>query len=239
MTQPDEAAVVRRTYTHARRFQQWVRWVMGWQLPVALQAAQFIGAGATLVLLVQTRQLWAAALGWQAQTLVLLCGPAVVMGVIRLLPRDGTGPVAVAAGLAALATSPRRGRRAGRPAPAPRPHRIPATYSVTLTPVPAVAVAETAVVPIAVAVPAAEAPEPAAAAGVPVPVARAGGERVEAPAGRARLVSVAELTRAAEALAAGQFRDTAADAAGDSGWDQTEHEDDEQLAATTKVVRTA
>ncbi len=198
----DEEVIVRRTYTRARRFTQWVRWIMGWQLPVALQAAQFVTGAATLILLVQSRPSWGASLPWWVQILLILGLPMMVAIATRYLRTDGTGPTAMAAGLLSLATAPTRGRRNGKTVAAARARRIPAAYSLL-----ADLAADPATGAAGSAWPAGGADRPHVAVSDPSrgPGAGLTGTAAAVALG-ARRVSVAELTRAAEALAAGQFR---------------------------------
>ena len=209
----EDEVVIRRTYTRARRFTQWVRWIMGYQLPVALQAAQFVTGVGTLALLIQTRAYWAGVMPWSLQILLILGLPVAVGVATRYLRTDGTGPAAVAAGLLSLATAPIRGRVNGRTLTLPRPHRVPAFYSVLVDLDNLAHAGETAAAtrwPGSLAAPLttpAAAPEPPHAPhrrpGVAAPV---GARAAAAVAPRPRLVSVAELTRAAAALADGEFR---------------------------------
>jgi hypothetical protein len=191
----EDEVIVRRTYTRARRFTQWVRWIMGYQLPVALQAAQFVTGVGTLALLIQTRAYWAGGMPWSLQILLILGLPVAVGVATRYLRTDGTGPAAVAAGLLSLATAPIRGRVNGRTLTLPRPHRAPAFYSVLID-----------IDELARAADAAAATRwpgsPAAPATTPGPRRAPAAAIAPGP----RLVSVAELTRAAAALAGGEFR---------------------------------
>jgi hypothetical protein len=212
----EDEVIVRRTYTRARRFTQWVRWIMGYQLPVALQAAQFVTGVGTLALLIQTRAYWAGGMPWSLQILLILGLPVAVGVATRYLRTDGTGPAAVAAGLLSLATAPVRGRVNGRTLTLPRPHRAPAFYSVLIDIDELARVADAAAAIRWPGSPAAPGTTPAtttssaaAPASAPRRPASAPGPRRATAAATApgpRLVSVAELTRAAAALANGEFR---------------------------------
>ncbi|MFC0429941.1 hypothetical protein [Kutzneria buriramensis] len=211
----EDEVIVRRTYTRARRFTQWVRWVMGYQLPVALQAAQFVTGVGTLALLIQTRAYWAGGMPWSLQILLILGLPVAVGVATRYLRTDGTGPAAVAAGLLSLATAPISGRVNGRTLTLPRAHRAPAFYSVLIDIDELARVADAAAATRWPGSPAAPATTPtattssaAAPAGAPHRASAPGPRRAPAAATAPgpRLVSVAELTRAATALANGEFR---------------------------------
>lgn len=202
----DEEQIIRHTYTRARRFTQWVRWIMGWQLPIALQAAQFVTGAATLVLLIQTRSTWGSSLPWWLQITLIITLPTVVAIATRYLRTDGTGPAAVFAGLVTLVIAPVRGRQNGKTVRSPRAHRIPTVCSLRIDLLDEQEVGTTWSAEFADELEERR-PEPAVLERQRVRPTQPRRATAPAAATAGRALSVAEITRAAQALAEGQFRE--------------------------------
>ena len=109
-----EDSVACRSYTHARRYPWVIGKIGGWNLPTQLSLAQLAAMGTGLLLVVQTRGLWAH-LPRMANLLVETAVPGTCGWATRHLRIEGRTPVRALAGLAAYAATPPLGRAQGRP----------------------------------------------------------------------------------------------------------------------------
>jgi hypothetical protein len=103
-----------RSYTHARRYPWVIGKIGGWQLPTQLTPVQLAALGATLLLLVHTRSLWAH-LPRMLDLLVELALPVGSTWAVRHLRMEGRAPLRALCGLAVFVATPRAGRLRGRP----------------------------------------------------------------------------------------------------------------------------
>lgn len=118
---PDEIAC--RSYTHARRYPWVIGSIGGWQLPTQLSLSQLAAMGLTLLMLVQTRGLWAHLprmlnLGVEAAL------PVAAGWGARHLRIEGRSPGRALLGLASYLSCPRQGRIHGRAVRRPGPVRV-------------------------------------------------------------------------------------------------------------------
>jgi hypothetical protein len=115
-----DATLPCRSYTHARRYPWVIGKVGGWQLPTQLTLAQLGAIGATLFVLVETRELWAH-LPRLANLLVEITLPCVAAWAARHLRVEGRSPLSALAGLVGYLATPRLGQVQGRRHRDPRP----------------------------------------------------------------------------------------------------------------------
>ena len=120
-----------QSYTHALRHPIIIGRVAGWRLPWALSVTQLGAVGATAVVLLATRPVWAHLGG--VGNLVLFC---LFVGGAGWAARhwriEGRSPIVAAAGIISVALLPaRRSTRNGRPVRAPRPVRGSAPMTVS------------------------------------------------------------------------------------------------------------
>ncbi|HEU5001269.1 MAG TPA: TcpE family conjugal transfer membrane protein [Actinomycetota bacterium] len=127
---PDEIAC--RSYTHARRYPWVIGSIGGWQLPTQLSLSQLAAMGLTLLVLVQTRALWAH-LPRMGNLLVEVSLPAVAAWGARHLQVEGRSPVRALLGALMYLSFPRAGRIHGRPRRNPGPVRLTARLPVQPT----------------------------------------------------------------------------------------------------------
>ena len=111
---PTEDGVACRSYTHARRYPWVIGKIGGWNLPTQLSLAQLAAMGTGLLLVVQTRGLWAH-LPRMANLLVETAVPGTCGWATRHLRIEGRTPFRALAGLAAYLATPPLGRAQGRP----------------------------------------------------------------------------------------------------------------------------
>jgi len=122
-----------RSYTHARRYPWVIGKIGGWQLPTQLSPAQLAALGATLLVLVQTRSLWAH-LPRMLNLLVEIALPAGSAWAVRHLRMEGRTPLRALCGLAVYLATPRLGRLQGRPYRDPRACLVTSRLFVRTTP---------------------------------------------------------------------------------------------------------
>ena len=130
---PTEDGVACRSYTHARRYPWVIGKIGGWQLPTQLSPAQLAALGATLLVLVQTRSLWAH-LPRMLNLLVEIALPAGSAWAVRHLRMEGRTPLRALCGLAAYLATPRLGRLQGRHYRDPRACLVTSRLFVTTGP---------------------------------------------------------------------------------------------------------
>jgi TcpE family len=109
-----EESVACRSYTHARRYPWVIGKIGGWNLPTQLSLPQLAAMGTGLLLVVQTRGLWAH-LPRVANLLVEIAVPGACGWATRHLRIEGRAPFRALAGLAAYLAAPPLGRAQGRP----------------------------------------------------------------------------------------------------------------------------
>lgn len=118
----DPAPVVFMSYTHALRHPVIIGHVAGWRLPWALSASQLGAVAAAAVTMLATKAVWAHLGG--VGNMVLFC---LVVGASGWVARhwriEGRSPLRYAVSVAAVAVTPRRGVRNGRPIRRGRPIR--------------------------------------------------------------------------------------------------------------------
>jgi hypothetical protein len=108
------------SYTHARRHPMVLGKIGGWSPPIQLSAAQIIVLVAGYATLAWTWELWARGPG-ALNFVVMAVGPWVPTWALRAVRIEGRDVLRTGLGLAAYASAPRRGCRAGRPVRAARP----------------------------------------------------------------------------------------------------------------------
>ena len=96
-----EDSVACRSYTHARRYPWVIGKIGGWDLPTQLSLTQLAAMGTGLLLVVQTRGLWAH-LPRMANLLVEIVAPGTCGWATRHLRIEGRAPFRALAGLAAI-----------------------------------------------------------------------------------------------------------------------------------------
>jgi len=132
MVEPAVGEVIHfQSYTHALRHPIIIGRVAGWRLPWALSVTQLGAVGATAVVLLATRPVWAHLGG--VGNLVLF---SLIVGGAGWAARhwriEGRSPIAAAAGIISVALLPaRRSTSNGRPVRAPRPVRGSAPVTVS------------------------------------------------------------------------------------------------------------
>jgi hypothetical protein len=109
-----EEGVACRSYTHARRYPWVIGKIGGWQLPTQLSLVQLAAMGIGLVVVVQTRRLWAH-LPRAVNLLIEIAVPGVCGWATRHLRLEGRTPLRALGGLAAYLATPPLGRVQGRP----------------------------------------------------------------------------------------------------------------------------
>ena len=109
-----EDSVACRSYTHARRYPWVIGKIGGWNLPTQVSLAQLAAMGTGLLLVVQTRGLWAH-LPRMANLLVEIVVPGMCGWATRHLRIEGRAPFRALAGLASYLAAPPLGRAQGRP----------------------------------------------------------------------------------------------------------------------------
>jgi hypothetical protein len=109
-----EDCILCRSYTHARRYPWVIGKIGGWHLPTQLSLAQLAAMGAGLLVVLQTRGLWAH-LPRMANLLVEIAVPGACGWATRHLRLEGRTPFRALAGLGAYLATPPLGRVQGRP----------------------------------------------------------------------------------------------------------------------------
>ncbi|MEA2566010.1 MAG: hypothetical protein QOD49_1187 [Actinomycetota bacterium] len=109
-----EECVVCRSYTHARRYPWVIGKIGGWHLPTQLSLVQLAAMGIGLLVVVETRGLWAH-LPRVANLLTEIAVPGACGWATRHLRLEGRTPLRALGGLAAYLATPPLGRVQGRP----------------------------------------------------------------------------------------------------------------------------
>lgn len=113
----DEAEVICRTYTHARRHPKVVGIIGGWRSPWPSTNAQMGVLLGTAIVLVKTRPLWGLVVPAPLQFLIVVGLPIAGWWAVRFARVEGREPARAALGALNYATRPRGGSVDGRPAP--------------------------------------------------------------------------------------------------------------------------
>lgn len=111
------APVACASYTHARRHPKVLGKIGGWAPPVQLSLVQLATFASTATVLVMAWDWWA---GWMPPVLrlvVIVSAPSLAAWAVRRSRVEGRSLVRTAAGFMTLASQPRTGTLAGRPAP--------------------------------------------------------------------------------------------------------------------------
>ena len=123
-----------QSYTHALRHPIIIGRVAGWRLPWALSVTQLGAVGATAVVLLATRPVWAH-LGSVGNLVLFSLFVGCTGWAARHWRIEGRSPIAAAAGILSVALLPaRRSTRNGLPVRARRPGRGSAPVMVSALP---------------------------------------------------------------------------------------------------------
>jgi hypothetical protein len=109
-----EEGVACRSYTHARRYPWVIGKIGGWHLPTQLSLVQLGAMAIGLVVVVNTRGLWAH-LPRAANLVIEIAVPGACGWATRHLRLEGRTPLRALGGLAAYLATPPLGRVQGRP----------------------------------------------------------------------------------------------------------------------------
>lgn len=105
------------SYTHARRHPKVLGKIGGWAPPVQLSFVQLATFTAVAVMLVMTWEWWARWMPPVLRLAVIVTAPSLAAWAVRRSRVEGRSLVRTAAGFITLASQPRTGTLAGRPAP--------------------------------------------------------------------------------------------------------------------------
>jgi hypothetical protein len=111
------APVACASYTHARRHPKVLGKIGGWAPPVRLSFVQLATFASTATVLVMAWDLWVRWLPPVLRLVVIVTAPSLGAWAVRRSRVEGRSLVRTAAGFIALASQPRTGTLAGRPAP--------------------------------------------------------------------------------------------------------------------------